>query len=67
MTSGHAAAIRKASPFCRKLIESYCVACGLLIAASPRSRTLSVMEKLHICPVYFNYSQKRASVQTDRR
>jgi hypothetical protein len=30
-----------------KLIESYCLACGLLIAASPRRRVLAIMEKLH--------------------
>jgi len=39
------------------------MACGLLIAASPRRRILTVMEKLHECPVYFRYEQrlKRAS------
>jgi hypothetical protein len=62
MASGHPFSTRKASPYCVKLIESYCVACGLLIAASPRRRILAVMEKLHECPVYFHYEQplKRA-------
>jgi hypothetical protein len=62
MRAGHPSAIRKASPFCAKLIESYCAHCGLLIAASPRRRVLSVMEKIHACPVYFFYPQplKRA-------
>jgi hypothetical protein len=63
MASGHPSSTRKASPHSVKLIESYCVACGLLIAASPRRRILAVMEKLHECPVYFHYEQrlKRAS------
>jgi len=49
---------RKASPYSKKLIESYCSACGLLIAASPRRQVLAIMEKLHRCPVYFRYPQK---------
>jgi hypothetical protein len=63
MASGRPSSIRKASPHSAKLIESYCVACGLLIAASPRRRILTAMEKLHECPVYFHYEQplKRAS------
>lgn len=63
MVSSHPISARKASPYCVKLIESYCLACGLLIAASPRRKILSVMEKLHQCPVYFHYPQplKRAS------
>ena len=55
MASDPSSSVRKASPHCVKLIESYCVACGLLIAASPRRRILAVMEKLHECPVYFRY------------
>lgn len=63
MVSSDPSSTRKASPYCVKLIESYCVSCGLLIAASPRRRILTVMEKLHQCPVYFHYPQplKRAS------
>jgi len=63
MASGHSSSIRKTNPHSVKLIESYCLACGLLIAASPRRRILAVMEKLHECPVYFRYEQplKRAS------
>ncbi len=63
MVSSHPTSVRKASPYCVKLIESYCLACGLLIAASPRRKILGVMEKLHQCPVYFHYEQplKRAS------
>jgi hypothetical protein len=59
----HPTSIRKASPYCAKLIESYCLACGLLIAAGPQRRVLAVMERLHTCPVYFHYPQplKRAS------
>ena len=30
---------------------------GLLIAASPKRKTLDVMEKVHTCPVYFHYEQ----------
>jgi hypothetical protein len=62
MVSSHPTSVRKASPYCIKLIESYCLACGLLIAASPRRKILGVMEKLHKCPVYFHYEQplKRA-------
>jgi hypothetical protein len=55
--------VRRASPFCARLIESYCAGCGLLIAASPLRNILSIMERLHECPVYFHYpqSEKRAS------
>jgi hypothetical protein len=35
MSFSHPTSVRKASPDCVKLIESYCLACGLLIAASP--------------------------------
>jgi len=48
---------RRASPFAVGLVESYCEGCGLLIAASPRRKTLDVMEKVHKCPVYFHYPQ----------
>lgn len=63
MVSSHPTSMRKASPYCLKLIESYCLGCGLLIAASPRRRILLVMERLHECPVYFRYEQpqERAS------
>jgi hypothetical protein len=57
MASGNLSAIRKASPYCVKLMESYCVGCGLLIAASPLRRVLTIMERLHECPVYFRYEQ----------
>jgi hypothetical protein len=57
MPSSHPTSVRKANPYCAKLIESYCVACGLLIAASSRPQVLTVMEKLHSCPVYFHYPQ----------
>jgi hypothetical protein len=58
MASGDFRAFRKASPYCVRLIESYCHGCGLLIAASPRRRVLTIMEKLHHCPVYFRYPQR---------
>jgi hypothetical protein len=45
------------------LVASYCKGCGLLIAASPKRKTLDVMEKVHTCPVYFHYEQ--ASEPTD--
>jgi hypothetical protein len=63
MASSHPFSIRKTSPYCVKLLESYCVGCGLLIAASPRRQILAIMEKLHECPVYFHYPQqeRRAS------
>ena len=48
---------RKVNPFTVGLVASYCEACGLLIAASPRRKTLDVMEKVHKCPVYFHYPQ----------
>ena len=55
MSFGPNAPVRKASPYCAKLIESYCAGCGLLIAASPFRKILTVMENLHHCPVYFHY------------
>ncbi len=51
--------VLKVNPRHPKLIESYCPACGLLIAASPRPQVLRILERIHICPVYFRY-QKRA-------
>lgn len=57
--------LRIASQFSPKLMESYCPGCGLLIAASPFPRVLSVMETLHSCPVYFHYDQ--ASLARSRK
>jgi len=51
--------VLKVNPSHPKLIESYCPACGLLIAASPRPEVLRIFERIHACPVYFRY-QKRA-------
>jgi len=53
---------RRANPFAVGLVESYCEGCGLLIAASPRRKTLDVMEKVHTCPVYFHYTQRAKHV-----
>jgi hypothetical protein len=53
-------ALRKANPHSLRLIESYCEGCGLLIAASPRTQILAVIERLHTCPVYFRYPPRRA-------
>jgi hypothetical protein len=39
------------------LVASYCKGCGLLIAASPKRKTLDIMERVHTCPVYFHYEQ----------
>jgi hypothetical protein len=63
MPSSHPFSTRKVSSSCARLIESYCIGCGLLIAASPKRKILAIMEKLHECPVYFHYEQplKRAS------
>jgi hypothetical protein len=41
-----------------KLIESYCPACGVLIAASPRPEVLRILERIHACPVYFQYPKR---------
>jgi len=49
---------RRVAQFAVGLVASYCKGCGLLIAASPRPKTLDVMETLHHCPVYFNYQQR---------
>ena len=56
MSISHPTSVRKASPYCVKLIESYCLACGLLIAASPRRRILAVMERLYRVPGVFPLS-----------
>jgi hypothetical protein len=32
------------------LIETYCPACGSMIAASPEAMVLDFVEKLHVCP-----------------
>ena len=48
----------KVNPRHLKLIESYCPACGLLIAASPRPRVLQILERIHACPVYFQYPKR---------
>jgi hypothetical protein len=58
MSFGSNAPVRKASPHCARLIESYCSGCGLLIAASPFRKFLTVMENLHHCPVYFRYPRR---------
>lgn len=47
----------KVNPQHPKLIESYCPACGLLIAASPRPEALRILESIHACPVYFRYQK----------
>jgi len=51
--------LRKSNPYAPRLIESYCPGCGLLIAASPSKKVLAIMERLHVCPVYFRYSSGR--------
>ncbi len=56
---------RKAAPFAVGLVASYCKGCGLLIAASPRRKTLDVMETLHHCPVYFHYHQRPEPLNLD--
>lgn len=38
------------------LIVSRCAQCGLVVAASPRLSILRLMERMHVCPVYQNYS-----------
>jgi hypothetical protein len=48
---------RNVNRFADGLVASYCKGCGLLIAASPRRKTLDVMEDSHQCPVYFHYEQ----------
>jgi hypothetical protein len=44
------AARRNVNRFADGLVASYCRGCGLLIAASPKRKTLDLMEKLHQCP-----------------
>ena len=51
--------LHKSNPHAPRLVESYCPGCGLLIAASPSRKILSIMERLHVCPVYFRYSPAR--------
>ena len=48
---------RNINRFADGLVASYCKGCGLLIAASPKRKTLDVMEDVHQCPVYFHYQQ----------
>jgi hypothetical protein len=48
---------RNVNQFADGLVASYRKGCGLLIAASPKRKTLDAMEKLHHCPVYFYYQQ----------
>jgi hypothetical protein len=48
---------RNINRFADGLVASYCKGCGLLIAASPKRKTLDVMEDVHRCPVYFHYQQ----------
>jgi hypothetical protein len=48
---------RNVNRFADGLVASYCNSCGLLIAASPKRKTLDVMEDVHECPVYFHYQQ----------
>jgi hypothetical protein len=52
---------RKASLYCARLLESYCEGCGLLIAASPLATILTVMERMHVCPVYFRYPPQQST------
>src|SRR6185312_1846132 len=50
----------KRSPFHAELLECYCHNCGLLIGASPKSSVLRLLSRIHVCPVYFNYSRPAA-------
>ncbi|HKW75229.1 MAG TPA: hypothetical protein VJN64_06860 [Terriglobales bacterium] len=56
---------RRMNPYSSRLVESYCPACELLIAASPSRKVLEVMENLHECPVHFRYPPR--GVQEDQR
>ena len=49
---------QQATKFAVGLVASYCRGCGLLIAASPRRKTLDIMENVHHCPVYFHYEHQ---------
>jgi hypothetical protein len=42
--------VRRSSSRNKRLIESYCPACRELIAASPQTRLLALLEKAHRCP-----------------
>jgi len=53
----HRAVRRNINRFADGLVASYCKGCGLLIAASPKRKTLDIMEDVHECPVYFHYEQ----------
>jgi hypothetical protein len=48
----------KVNPHHTKLMEIYCPGCGLLIAASPRPEVLRILERIHVCPVYFQYRKQ---------
>jgi hypothetical protein len=47
--SSESASFRRVSSTSSRLIESYCSACGLFIAASPNLGTIEIMENLHEC------------------
>jgi len=55
----------RTNPFAPRLIESYCAACGLLIAASPWPKLLQKIEAVHICPLHGHYSSNTASQATE--
>lgn len=46
---------RRTNLFAPRLLESYCEACGLLVAASPWPALLDIAENVHICPVHGHY------------
>jgi hypothetical protein len=48
-------AIRKAGATNAQLVESYCLACGVLIGASPVPSLLDFVESMHACPETLNY------------
>jgi hypothetical protein len=48
----------KVNPRQPKLVEAYCPACAMLIAASPRPEVLRKLERIHVCPVYFRYPKE---------
>jgi hypothetical protein len=50
----------KRSPFHPELLECYCHVCVLLIGASPRADVLRLLSRIHVCPVYFKYSEPAA-------
>ena len=47
--SSKSTSFHRVSSTSSRLIESYCSACGLFIAGSPRLQTIEIMEKLHQC------------------